>query len=155
VLLTLEVGEVALLVELGLLETERVDDIDLGLEAIVGTLLSLLGGSVGTSVCAGLASCRLQAGARGARLHTEGLATNGDLGAVGLVDDAVNLLDVVGVGDDLVLGDDVLGTELAQRVRGRAACAGRGRAGREGAHLVNDHGGGCSVSERLGGKEGD
>jgi hypothetical protein len=60
VLLTLEVGEVALLVELGLLETERVDDIDLGLEAVVGTLLSLLGGSVGTSVCAGLAGCRLQ-----------------------------------------------------------------------------------------------
>jgi hypothetical protein len=61
VLLTLKVGEVALLVELGLLETERVDDIDLGLEAVVGTLLSLLGGSVGTSVCAGLAGCRLQA----------------------------------------------------------------------------------------------
>ena len=48
--LTLEVGEVALLVELGLLETERVDDIDLGLELVVGTLLLLLGGSVGSGV---------------------------------------------------------------------------------------------------------
>jgi hypothetical protein len=64
VLLTLEVGEVALLVELRLLETERVDDIDLGLEAVVGTLLSLLGGSVGTSVWAGSASCRLEHGAQ-------------------------------------------------------------------------------------------
>ena len=32
-----------------------------------------------------------------------------DLGAVGLVDDAVDLLEVVGVGDDLVTGEDVLG----------------------------------------------
>jgi hypothetical protein len=62
----------------------------------------------------------LQGGAWSARLHTEGLATNGDLGAVGLVDDAVNLLDVVRVGDDLVVGDDVLGTELACRERGAA-----------------------------------
>jgi hypothetical protein len=58
VILTLEVGEVALLVELGLLETERVDDIDLGLELVISTLLGLLSGSVGTSVCAGLAKCR-------------------------------------------------------------------------------------------------
>jgi hypothetical protein len=63
--LTLEVGEVALLVELGLLETERVDDIDLGLELVVGTLLLLLGGSVGTGVCAGLAKCRLERGVKG------------------------------------------------------------------------------------------
>lgn len=40
--------------------------------------------------------------------HTEGLTTDGDLLAVGLVDDTVDLLEVVGVGDDLVVGDDVL-----------------------------------------------
>lgn len=48
--LTLEVGEIALLVELGGLKTERVDDVvdlDLG---VLKTLLSLLGGSIGTSV---------------------------------------------------------------------------------------------------------
>jgi hypothetical protein len=50
--LTLEVGEVALLVEAGLVQAERVDDIDLSLGLVVGTLLGLLGGSVGTSVCA-------------------------------------------------------------------------------------------------------
>lgn len=50
-LCTLEVGEVALLVERGLLETERADDVvdldDLVLEIFSG----LLGGSVGTNVC--------------------------------------------------------------------------------------------------------
>ena len=47
---TLEVGEVSLLVEAGLVQAERVDDIDLGLLLVVGTLLLLLGGSIGTSV---------------------------------------------------------------------------------------------------------
>lgn len=48
--LTLEVSQVALLVEAGGLETERVDDVvdlDLG---ILKTLVGLLSGSVGTSV---------------------------------------------------------------------------------------------------------
>jgi hypothetical protein len=52
--LTLEVGEVALLVEAGGLETERVDDVvdlDLG---ILKTLLGLLSGSVGTGVYNGI-----------------------------------------------------------------------------------------------------
>lgn len=49
--LTLEVGQVALLVETSLVEAERVDDIDLGLGLVIGTLLLLLGGGVGTSVC--------------------------------------------------------------------------------------------------------
>jgi hypothetical protein len=40
--------------------------------------------------------------------HTEGLTTDGDLLAVGLVDDTVDLLEVVGVRDDLVVGEDVL-----------------------------------------------
>lgn len=47
---TLEVGQVALLVEAGGLETERVDDVvdlDLG---ILETLLGLLSGSIGTGV---------------------------------------------------------------------------------------------------------
>ena len=47
---TLEVCEVALLVEARLVQAERVDDVDLGLDRVVGTLLLLLGGSIGTSV---------------------------------------------------------------------------------------------------------
>jgi hypothetical protein len=48
--LTLEVGEVALLVEAGGLKTERVDnvvDLDFG---ILNALLGLLSGSIGTGV---------------------------------------------------------------------------------------------------------
>ena len=40
---------------------------------------------------------------------TDVLSTDGDLLAVGLVDGAVDLLQVVGVGDELVIGDEVLG----------------------------------------------
>jgi hypothetical protein len=39
-----------------------VDDIDLGLELVISTLLGLLGGSVGTGVCAGLADAGWSAG---------------------------------------------------------------------------------------------
>ena len=85
---TLKVAKVCLLVEVGLVETERVDDIDLGLLLVVGLLVTALGGGVGAGV--------------------EGLTTDGDLGAVGLVGNAVNLLEVVRVGDELVAADDVL-----------------------------------------------
>jgi len=81
-------------------------DIEDGLIGIVGTLLGLLRGCVGAGV--------------------EGLAANGDLSAVGLVDDAVDLLEVVGVRDELVAGDDVLRggvSALSERVRGsQCAC---------------------------------
>jgi hypothetical protein len=52
-----------------------------------------------------IALCWLQ---RGAEKRTKRLSTNGDLPAVGFVGNAVNLLEVVRVGDDLVVGDDVL-----------------------------------------------
>jgi hypothetical protein len=41
---TLEVREVALLVETGLIEAERVDDVDLGLDVVLGTLQCLESG---------------------------------------------------------------------------------------------------------------
>jgi hypothetical protein len=85
---TLEVAQVGLLVEVGLVELESVDNVDLGLLLVVGILITALGGSVGASV--------------------EGLTTDGDLGAVGLVGNAVNLLEVVRVGDELVTRDDIL-----------------------------------------------
>lgn len=47
----LEVGEVRLLVELGLVETERVDDIDDGLGLVVVVLGSVLSRGVGANVC--------------------------------------------------------------------------------------------------------
>lgn len=47
----LEVGEVRLLVELGLIETERVDDIDDGLGLVVVVLGSVLSRGVGANVC--------------------------------------------------------------------------------------------------------
>jgi hypothetical protein len=41
-------------------------------------------------------------------MRTEALAPNGDHLAIGLVGNAVNLLKVIRVGDDLVIGDDIL-----------------------------------------------
>jgi len=41
-------------------------------------------------------------------LHTDVIVSDGDLPAVGLVSNTVDLLDVVGVGEELVASDDVL-----------------------------------------------
>ena len=93
---TLKVDEVALLVELGALETERVDDVvDLDGLVLKG-LLTLLGGGVGTNV------------------DLDGALLNH--GAVGLIGDAIaDLSEVVRVRDDLVAGDDIL---LREKKRG-------------------------------------
>ena len=105
---TLEVAEVGLLVELGLVELESVDNVDLGLLLVVGILITALGGSVGASV--------------------EGLTTDGDLGAVGLVGNAVNLLEVVRVGDELVTRDDILcKSGQSRRPRSDSECPSFGR----------------------------
>jgi len=80
--------EVGLLVEAGFVETERVDNIDDGLGTVLNTFVGLLGGRVGADV--------------------EVLGTEGYLLAVGLVNGAADLLEVVRVGDELVAGDDVL-----------------------------------------------
>ena len=85
---TLEVNKITLLVELGALETERVDNVvDLERGVLEG-LLALLGGGVGANV------------------DLDGALLNH--GAVDLVGDAIDLLEIVRVGDDLVAGDDVL-----------------------------------------------
>lgn len=105
---TLEVAEVGLLVELGLVELESVDNVDLGLLLVVGFLITALGGSVGAGV--------------------EGLTTDGDLGAVGLVGNAVNLLEVVRVGDELVTRDDILcKSGQSRRPRSDSECPSFGR----------------------------
>lgn len=95
---TLKVAEVGLLVELGLVELESVDDVDLGLLGLVSAILvAALGGSVGAGV--------------------EGLTTDGDLGTVGLVDHTIDSLEVVGVRDELVSADNILrdGGQLGAR----------------------------------------
>lgn len=92
---TLQVSQVALLVELGLVQAEGMHDIEDSLGALVDALISLLGRGVGANVNV--------------------LVADGDLLAVGLVDGAINLLEVVAVGDDLVARDDVLiGCERGQ-----------------------------------------
>ena len=81
-------AEIALLVEAGLLKSEGVDDINDLLGLVLSVVAALFSGGVGANV--------------------DTLTTDGNLLAVGFVDGAFDLLDVVGVGDQLVAGDDVL-----------------------------------------------
>lgn len=84
----LQMRKVALLVETRLVQAERVHHInDLRL-ALVQALLGLFSRSIGAGI--------------------EALAADADLCAVGFVDGAVDFFEVVGVGDQLVAGDDVL-----------------------------------------------
>ena len=57
---TLEVCEVALLVEAGLVQAEGVDDVNLGLDVVFGSLLLLLLGSIGTGVYNMSVNCAVQ-----------------------------------------------------------------------------------------------
>ena len=63
--------------------------------------------------------------------HTEGLTTDGDPLAVSLVDNAVDLLEVIGVRDDLVVGDDVLEGSISDMwpAKGLTVCGTCGRPG--------------------------
>jgi hypothetical protein len=96
-------------------------------------------------------------------MRTERLSTNGDLLAVGLVGNTVDLLDVVGVGDDLVASENVLrrgsaknggvGRHFARRAATWCWTVSKGgvaarRTARD-THLVDDHvdGGGVDVLE--------
>jgi hypothetical protein len=93
-------AEIGLLVKAGFVETEAVYDVDYGLS---GVLDPVLFPTFGRRVAANI----------------EVLAPDGDSFAVGLVDNAVKLLEVVDVGDYLVAGDEVLvlGLDGAQEYR--------------------------------------
>lgn len=64
------------------------DDIDNGLRSVLDIVTSFLGRGVGANV--------------------DVVGADGDSRAVGFIDDTVNLLEVVGVGNDLVVSEDVL-----------------------------------------------
>jgi len=112
---TLEVGQVALLVERSALETERVDNVvDLDGRVLQG-LLGLLSGRVGADVWRSTlaavgflsrAGSHIGGGARYLRTNLD--VALGDHGAVSLVDDTVDLGEVVRVRDDLITADNVL-----------------------------------------------
>lgn len=92
------------------------DDIEDGLGGVIDVVTTLLSRGVGTNVCTqGKPSSRKNLCGRRREGLTDVVVADGDLLAVGLVDGAVDLLQVVGVGDELVTGDDVL--------RGRSAGA--------------------------------
>jgi hypothetical protein len=144
-----------------------VDNIDDLLQIVLGTLLSLLSGSVGTSICTLISPHCHVSRLSGAGKRTERLSTNGDLPAVGLVGNAIDLLEVVGVGDDLVVGDDVLRPVLA-RTEGYFALSpatrhGRAPHWRKGGvavqrmgtctHLKDNHSGGGMLGVLEGGSE--
>jgi hypothetical protein len=81
-------GQVALFVELCLVQAETVNDVNDRLRLVVHGFFAVLGRRIAADI--------------------EGLAANGNLFAIGLVDGTINLLEVIRVGDDLVVGDDVL-----------------------------------------------
>jgi hypothetical protein len=109
------VGKIRLLVEGGGLETERVDNVvDLN-GTVLKILLGLLSRGVGTGIWGVLGSCSLDVGARSP--HTNLDSAESDHLAVNLVDNAIDLLWVVGVRENLVSGDDVLRTVVSREVQ--------------------------------------
>lgn len=83
---------------------DNVNDL-LGL--VVGTLISLLGGGVGADICRHPSTSAATKRGRGGE-GTDVLSADGDLLAVGLICDAIDLLEIVRVGDDLITGDQIL-----------------------------------------------
>lgn len=102
--------QVRLLIELGLVQPEGVDDVNDGLRRVIAALLGFFGGGVGADV--------------------DIVVADGDLLAVGFVDGAVDLFEFIGVGDQLVAGEDVLGkigSAILQHLHGIFAAAGHVR----------------------------
>ncbi len=102
---------------------DNVVDLD---DGVVKGLLSLLGGGIGTDVYGAGRVRNVLVRVRICPISVEGLPTNidgalSDHGTVGLVDDAIDLLQVIRVRDDLVVSDDVLeerGGSASERERG-------------------------------------
>ena len=87
------------------METERVDNVvDLG-STILNTLLGFLSRCVGSSVCV-VSVWGSALGLRGIRTDFDG--AEGDHGTVNLVDNTIDFLEIIGVGDDLIIGENVL-----------------------------------------------
>jgi hypothetical protein len=104
---TLEMAKIRLLIERGGLETERVDHVvDLD-GTILDTLIGFFSRCIGSSVYIP-SVLYLEVGLRDEVIRTDFDGTESDHGAVNFIDNAIDFLDIVGVGDDLVTGDDVL-----------------------------------------------
>jgi hypothetical protein len=106
-------AEIWLLVERGRIQTERVDDVVNLDSTILDTLLGLLSRSIGTGVYFLLSAvvlylCLALRAGRGRGIRTDFDGAESDHLAVDLVDNAINFLEIVGVGDDLVAGDKIL-----------------------------------------------
>lgn len=133
---------------------------------VLNTLLGLLGGGVGASVLIVLARAVYQLFVVGRRTDLDGTLDNH--GAIHLVGDAVDLLHVEGVRDDLIVGEGVLGAGrngLADRgpKRERASnanlvvgnCSGLAGERREGeAHLEDNHSEESGLEILTGGRDG-
>ena len=57
------------------------------------------------------------------QMHTDVIVSDGDLPAVGLVGDTVDLLDVVGVGEELIASDNVLFCQSVNPLQNATECA--------------------------------
>lgn len=116
---TFKMGKVGFLIERGRVETERANDVVDLLLCIFSTLLSFFSRSVGTSiynldlldyyapmVIPALVDSINSGGVIFERTNAD--SANSDHAAVDLVDDTINLLQVVRVGDDLIFSDNIL-----------------------------------------------
>jgi hypothetical protein len=98
--------EIRLLVEGSLVKAERVHDvIDLD-STIFDTLLSLLSRCIGTGICIP-PSARPNI-SRDGGIRTDFDGAQGNHGTVDLVNGAIDLLQIVGVRDNLITSEDIL-----------------------------------------------
>lgn len=133
----------------------NIDDLLLG---VLGALVGLLSRGVGTSVYNVVNSWCSVYDHGGVEKRTELLSSNSDHPAIGLIRNAVDLLDIVRVGDDLVIGENVLQHRVSKawpvNVRFVALKAGAiavpweqggvfAQRAWAGTHLVDNHSGGC------------
>jgi hypothetical protein len=98
--------EIRLLVEGSLVKTERIHDIiDLD-STILDTLLSLLSRCVGTGIC--IPPSAWSTISRDGGIRTDFDGAQGNHGTVDLVNGAIDLLQIVGVRDNLITSEDIL-----------------------------------------------
>lgn len=141
----LQVGQVALLVKRGALQAERAQNVVDADGGVLDALFGLLSGSIGTGVCTKKKGGRGEEHVSQAvvfvdaisiiegtrtikKIHTDLDGLLSDHGAVGLENNAINVLEFERVRDDLVAGENVLDND---RVSWRALQCHVAKIGRE------------------------